>query len=144
MRIRDILRSKGTDVITVEPDEPVLTAARTLAEQQIGALLVCTGDDIEGIITERDLLNLMARASDAVEDTLVRDVMTSELVTGKLEDDLVRAMDLMMENGIRHLPVVEDGQLGGLISVRDILNTLRSSVETENQQLKRYIQGVRA
>lgn len=142
MRIRDVLRSKGHDVVTVAPDQTVLTAVRILAERRIGALVVRTADEIVGIISERDVLNLVAGDPARLSTTLVSDAMTTNVIVGVPEDDLDYVMNIMTENRIRHLPVVDDGELAGLVSIGDIVNAVRRSVESENRHLKDYIQGV--
>jgi CBS domain-containing protein len=141
MRIRDILRTKGTEVITIAPDQPVLAAVQILAEHRIGALVVRQGDDIAGIISERDVLNLVARDPSAVGETPVRDVMTSNVIVGVPDDELDYVMGIMTKNRIRHLPIVDDHTLAGMISIGDVVNAVRSNVESENRHLKDYIQG---
>jgi CBS domain-containing protein len=143
MRIRDILRTKGHDVVTVGPDQPVLAAVRILAEHRIGALVVRSRDQVEGIISERDILNLAASDPARLTSERVADVMTTEVIVGVPEDDLDYVMNIMTQNRIRHLPIVdEDGGLVGLVSIGDVVNAVRRSVEAENRHLKEYIQGV--
>jgi CBS domain-containing protein len=141
MKIRDLLRTKGQDVITIDPDQPVLAAVRVLAEHRIGALIVRSGDDIDGIISERDVLNLVARDPARVAHTEVRQVMTSDVIVGLPEDDLNYVMNIMTTNRIRHLPIVEHGGLVGIVSIGDVVNAVREDVEAENRHLMDYIQG---
>lgn len=142
MRIRDILRTKGSEVITVGPDQPVLAAVRILSEHRIGALVVTAGEEIRGIISERDVLNLVAGEPHAVADTSVEQIMTSDLIVGVADDDLDYVMNIMTNNRIRHLPIVEDSRLVGIVSIGDVVNEVRRSVESENRHLKDYIHGV--
>lgn len=143
MRIRDILRSKGDDVITVAPDQPVLAAVRILSEHRIGALVVRQADDIQGILSERDVLNLVAGDPVRVNATIVSEVMTRDVIVGVPEDDLDYVMNIMTQNRIRHLPIVaEDRKLVGIVSIGDVVNAVRRSVESENRHLKDYIHGV--
>ena len=142
MRIRDILRSKGSDVVTVAPDQPVLTAVRILSEHRIGALVVRQGDEIEGIISERDVLNLVAGDPDRVNETPVSEVMTRDVIVGVPDDDLDYVMNIMTQNRIRHLPIVVERTLEGIVSIGDVVNAVRRSVESENRHLKDYIHGV--
>ena len=142
MRIRDILRTKGTEVITVAPDQPVLAAVRVLSEHRIGAVVVRHGEEVDGIISERDVLNLVAGDPGAVAVTQVREVMSREVIVAVPEDDLDYVMNIMTENRIRHLPIVQDGHLHGIVSIGDVVNALRRSVESENRHLKDYIHGV--
>jgi CBS domain-containing protein len=142
MRILDILRTKGEEVISVAPDQTVLAAVRILAEHRIGALVVRQADDIVGIITERDVLNLVARDPALVATTRVADVMTRDLIVGVPDDDLDYVLNIMTNNRIRHLPIVDESKLAGLVSIGDVVNAVRRSVESENRLLKDYIQGV--
>jgi uncharacterized protein len=142
MKIRDILRIKGHDVITVGPEQPVLTAVRILAEHRIGALVVRDQGEIVGIISERDVLNLAAGDPARLEDTLVAEIMTSNVIVGVPEDDLDYVMNIMTQNRIRHLPIMEGERLVGLVSIGDVVNAVRRAVESENRHLKDYIQGV--
>ena len=142
MRIRDLLRAKGSDVISVAPDQPVIAAVRILAEHRIGALVVRSGDEIRGIISERDVLNLAADDPDRLAQLPVSDAMTEDVIVGVPEDDLDYVMNIMTQNRIRHLPIVVDGRLEGIVSIGDVVNAVRRSVETENRHLKDYIHGV--
>jgi CBS domain-containing protein len=142
MKIRDILSSKGHHVVTVAPDQTVLTAARTLAQHDIGAVVVRTPAEILGILSERDILKLVAADPSGVESTLIADAMTSNLIVGVPTDDIDYVMNIMTQNRIRHLPIVHDGDLAGMVSIGDVVNALRREVESENRHLKDYIQGV--
>jgi CBS domain-containing protein len=142
MKIRDILLKKGTEVICVGSEQPVLAAVKILSEHRIGALVVRSGDDIRGIISERDVLNLLARGPEGVRDARVEDVMTSDLIVGVPGDDIEYVMSIMTKNRIRHLPVVTDGRLDGILSIGDVVNAVKQSVESENRHLKDYIHGV--
>jgi CBS domain-containing protein len=142
MKIRDILRTKGSEVITVGPDQPVIAAVQILAEHRIGALVVTAGEEIRGIISERDVLNLVAGSPEAVGATPVQDIMTSDLIVGVEDDDLDYVMNSMTNNRVRHLPIVDHGRLVGIVSIGDVVNEVRRSVESENRHLKDYIHGV--
>jgi CBS domain-containing protein len=140
MNIADILRAKGSAVVTVPPDRSVLEAMRILVDHNIGALVV-VGDLLQGIITERDLLRAAATNTTDFSVVLVRDLMTSQVITASLEADIHEVMDIMTERRIRHLPVVDGESVCGMISIGDVVNALRHHVETENQQLHAYITG---
>lgn len=142
MTIRDILQSKGSNVVTVTPERTVLDAMRLLMRHRIGALLVTEGEEIRGIITERDVLRVGAEDPDALRTARVEDAMTADLVVGVAEDDLDYVMGVMTRNRIRHLPIVQDGRLAGILSIGDVVNACRSSVEAENRYLRDYILGV--
>ncbi len=143
MKLRDILRSKGENVVVIRPDAPVHEAMQLLVEHNIGALVVQDGE-IDGIFTERDLLRAGAESLERLERDRVRDLMTADVVTVSLDADLQEVMRTMTERRIRHLPVVEDGVLRGIISIGDVVNALRRDIEEENQHLHAYIAGVRA
>lgn len=142
MKIRDILRTKGSDVMCVGPEQPVVAAVQILSEHRIGALVVRSGGEILGIVSERDLLNLVARDPALVTESLVEDIMTRDLIVGVLDDDVDYVMNIMTQNRIRHLPIVTDGRLDGILSIGDVVNALRRSVESENRHMKDYIHGV--
>jgi CBS domain-containing protein len=141
MTIRDILRTKGQDVVTIAPDEPVPDAMRLLCRHNIGALVVVAGPAIAGIVTERDMLRAGAEDLGRLGRAQVRDIMTTVVITAEPEQDIRTVMDTMTQSRIRHLPVVSDGTLCGMISIGDVINALRRSTETENQQLHAYIAG---
>lgn len=142
MKICDMLRSKGHDVVTTHPDETVLAAMRVLVKHNIGSVVVVEGSEIRGILTERDVLRLGAKDPAKLGSTKVGDVMTTNLVIGVLDDDLEYVMGVMSRNRIRHLPVLEDDRLVGILSIGDVVNTCRKNAETENRYLKDYIQGM--
>lgn len=142
MKIRDILRTKGSDVMCVGPEQPVVAAVQILSEHRIGALVVRSGGEILGIVSERDLLNLVARDPALVTEARVEEIMTRDLIVGVLDDDVDYVMNIMTQNRIRHLPIVTDGRLDGILSIGDVVNALRRSVESENRHMKDYIHGV--
>lgn len=153
MRISDILRRKGGDVVTIEPSATVHEAIQRLNQHSIGALLVTddTGQ-LCGIITERDMLRecgdrctrLAAPAGDDGSEcpALVKDVMTTDVIIGVPEDDLNYVMGVMTKNRIRHLPVFEQGKLAGIVSIGDVVNAHVEEADFENRVLQDYIHGV--
>ena len=140
MKIRDVLRTKGPAVITVAPDVPTQEAMRVLVKNRIGALVVHDGK-LRGIITERDLLRWGAEDIHRLLNSRVRDLMTVEVITASPEAEIEDVMDTMVERRIRHLPIMENGALAGIISIGDVVNALRQSVEVENRYLHAYIEG---
>jgi len=142
MKIKQILRTKGHDVVTISESQTVLDAARLLVARNIGGLVVVEGQRPTGILTERDILRLTAQAPGELSSIRVGNVMTREMLTASPEDSLARMMDVMTENRIRHLPIIEGDRLAGIVSIGDLLNACRTSAETENSQLREYIQGV--
>ena len=142
MRIREIVQSKGTFVVTIDPDRTVLEAMKVLVQHGIGAVVVAQGEDVTGILTERDVLRLGAESPARLESTRVGEAMTRDLIVAVPDDDLEYAMEAMTRNRIRHLPIVDGGRLAGMLSIGDVVNALRSHVETENRHLRDYIQGI--
>lgn len=142
MKLRDILRTKGSEVIQIGPDRSVLDAVRSFSEHRIGALVVTVDSEIVGVVSERDVMNLMAERPDGLETVAVSEIMTTDVIVAVPTDDLDYVMNIMTNNRIRHLPIVEDGRLGGIVSIGDVVNEVRRSVESENRHLKDYIQGV--
>lgn len=140
MKIRDLLRTKGTKVVTVAPETTVQDAMRILVEHQIGALVVTDGT-LHGIISERDLLRWGAEDIERLTTARVRDLMTTELITAGPDAAIQDVMDVMVEQRIRHLPIVEQGKLTGIISIGDVVNAMRQKVESENRYLHAYIEG---
>lgn len=140
MKLNEILGTKGREVIAIDGARSVLDAARLLVERNIGSLVVLEDSALRGIITERDVLRLTARAPGDLEDLRVEDVMTRDVVTATPDDELQATMNVMTERRIRHLPVMEDGSLVGLVSIGDLVNACRVSAERENSQLRQYIQ----
>lgn len=141
MNIGDILRAKGHEVATITKSQTVIDAVIALVDKDIGSLVVMEGDRPVGIFTERDVLRLTARSPDALGTIQVGDVMTTEVILGDPGDTLAEVMDMMTENRIRHLPVMAGDRLAGIVSIGDVVNACRVSAESENSQLRQYIQG---
>ena len=141
MKIHEILRAKGFDVVTVPPQFPLLDAMRLLVKHNIGSLVVAEEKSVKGIITERDILRLGAEDPQNFRSKAVGEVMTEDVVVGVPDDTLDYVMEVMTQNRIRHLPIVDDGWLEGILSIGDVVNALRSRVEAENRHLRDYITG---
>ena len=141
MKIEEIRRIKGHDVRTITESITVLAAAEVLVEQNIGGLVVMEGERPTGILTERDILRLTARRPGELDSIQVGEVMTRELITATPQDKLLKTMDVMTENKIRHLPILDGDRLIGIISIGDLVNACRIIAEEENSQLRRYIAG---
>lgn len=143
MLVRDILRKKGNHLVTIEAHRTVQEAIQALVDNNIGALLVMSADDrLVGIFTERDILREAAVRSDQLGETLVGDVMTRSVVIGVPEDTIEYVMGIMTQNRIRHLPVLEEEELVGIVSIGDVVNAQLRETEFENRLLKDYIHGV--
>ena len=141
MRLSDILRTKGSTVVTIDPDSTVLDAARTLVDHNIGAVVVVEEGAPVGILSERDILRLTSQNPQELDRTSVADIMTRDIVFAAEADSLAAAMESMTMHRIRHLPVAEEKALVGMVSIGDVVNALRAEFEEENQHLKQYIAG---
>ncbi|HSH43186.1 MAG TPA: CBS domain-containing protein [Arenicellales bacterium] len=140
MKLREILQHKGAQVHSASPDDSLGDVVGKLVAKNCGALVVLEGSRIAGIISERDVLRACAELKQPLE-ALVRNRMTSELVTTTPDDDLEHVMGLMTNHRIRHLPVLESGELKGVVSIGDIVKAQHSELSYENRVLKQYIQG---
>ena len=142
MRINDVLRRKGDLVVTISPDESVSTLLDALAEHKVGALVVVTsGGAVEGIVSERDVVrHLQARGASVLEEQ-VSTIMTSPVHTAAPETTLDELMVLMTEQRIRHVPVVVDERLTGIVSIGDVVKHRIEELQSERDQLTAYITG---
>lgn len=145
MRISDILRNKpahaGSEVVTIPPDGLVRELLAALAEQRIGAVVVTDGDEVCGIVSERDVVrNLHTRGGDVL-DVEVGEIMTRQLYTCGPGDDVDTIAGTMTERRIRHMPVIEDGRLVGLVSIGDVVSSRIRQLEHDRGQLEQYITG---
>ncbi|MEU8898576.1 CBS domain-containing protein [Nocardia sp. NPDC048505] len=142
MRIAEILRRKGHDVSTVTPDTTVRTLLGVLAQHNIGAVVVSPDNAaIAGIVSERDVVRRLHEFGDPVLDSPVSAIMTSEVRTCTPADPVDGLRKTMTEHRIRHLPVVQDGRLVGIVSIGDVVKSAISELATERQRLTEYIQG---
>lgn len=141
LQVKHLLAEKGNDVYSVGPDEPVLNAIRTMADRYIGALLVMRGDELVGIVSERDYARkviLKGRHSDA---TPVSDIMSPNVLTVGPEDTVDTCMRLCTDRRVRHLPVVDHRKVIGVVSIGDLVKAQISEQSTQIEQLQRYIAG---
>jgi CBS domain-containing protein len=140
MYVETILRKKGRNVVTVQPDDTVGRVARILYENAIGAAPVRdAAGDILGMISERDIIRGTARHQSHCTVMLARELMTSPIITCDPHTSIDTLMEMMTNQRIRHLPVVEDGELLGLVSIGDIVKQRISEIEHESDALRRYI-----
>ncbi len=139
MTVRSILDSKGHQVLSVEPDARLAAAVKILGEKKIGAVLVISQGRMEGILSERDIVRVLAeRGAKALEEP-VSDVMTRKVVSCRQSDTVAGIMEMMTLGKFRHLPVVEDGKVVGLISIGDIVKRRVQEYEAEQEALQNYI-----
>jgi len=128
-------------VLSVEANETVYDAISLMAQLNIGAILVQDGDTISGIFTERDYLQRIALNSLSANDTRVGDVMTSPVISADPGDSIQKCMETMTACRCRHLPVVENGKLLGIVSIGDLVKRMLDEKESEVEQLNQYITG---
>ena len=144
MRISDVLRVKGTQVITVTPDTKVRRLLAVLAEHEIGAVVVShDGLAVGGIVSERDIARALTRRGAAVMSEPVTAIYTAQVHTVTPQTPIDEVMRMMTERRVRHTPVVTDGRLQGIVSIGDIVKIRISELETERSALADYITGTR-
>jgi CBS domain-containing protein len=159
MTLSDILRSKGSTVYTIEPQATLAEAVDRLIQHNCGSLVVCAGSrasDVRGggdwanndsahgllgIITERDILRACARHRSSLDQARVAEMMTSDVIIATPDDSVEETMGRMTEHRMRHLPVVEDDRLVGIVSIGDVVKAQHNSLMMENHFLKSYIQS---
>lgn len=138
-----LLEAKGHDVWSVRPEEPVDRALELMAEHNIGALLVMEDDQLQGIFSERDYARKVNRRGDASLDTPVQEIMTRKVHVIEPDDTLFHAIQLMTDKRFRHLPVVEDEQVIGVISIGDVVKKIIEQQDFKIGELENYISGTR-
>jgi CBS domain-containing protein len=145
MRVFDpvsfILHKKGTNVWSVPSSSTVFDAMEMMADKDVGALLIMDGDQFVGMISERDYARKVVLQGRSSKDTLVRDISTDALVTITPDCSVDEAMRLITTNRIRHLPVVCDGKVHGLISIGDLVQWISFAQDQTIEQLEHYIEG---
>jgi CBS domain-containing protein len=139
MTVRSILDTKGHQILSVEPEAKLSTAVKTLSEKRIGAVLVMKNDRIEGILSERDIVRVIGERGAAVLDEPVSSVMTRKVVCCRPTDTVAAIMEKMTSGKFRHLPVLEGGELVGLISIGDVVKWRVKEFESEQEALQNYI-----
>jgi CBS domain-containing protein len=139
--VRDMIRKKGNEVITIAPQTTVLDALKLMAKHNIGALLVMAEGRLEGILSERDCIRKVELMGRDAKSTKVSAIMTGDVVTIDCSQPLEECLSLMIDKNIRHLPVYDGGELAGLLSVRDVLKEVVEVQQMMLSQLERYITG---
>jgi CBS domain-containing protein len=141
--VKSILQSKGSDIWSITPDTLVFDALKVLAEKNIGALLIIETDQLVGILSERDYARKVALKGENSHNIAVRNIMTSEPVSVTPDQSIEDCMALMSDKHIRHLPVLENNKLIGMISIGDVVKAVISQHEDTIKQLENYITGKR-
>ncbi len=139
--VRDILETKGRSVWTVDPESSVFDALRLMDEKEVGALVVLEGTRVAGIISERDYARKVILHGRASPTTLVKEIMTSHVAYTHLDQPIEECMAIMTDKRIRHLPVIENGKLIGIISIGDLVKAIIADQKFTIEQLERYIAG---
>jgi len=141
--VKDILRVKGSKVYSISPDETVYEALKRMADQNLGALLVFEGSDLVGLISERDYSRKTILKGRLSKETAVREIMTTAVVTVHPDDDIEECMELFTDKHVRHLPVIEQEKVVGIVSIGDIVKSIIDYKEFIIEELENYIKGQR-
>lgn len=139
MRISDVLRNKGATVATITPETSVAGLLTELCVHNIGAMVVVSPDGLLGIVSERDVVRMLHEVGAELLTRPVSDIMTTLVATCSPEDSVDSLSVLMTTNRVRHVPVVVEGRLAGIVSIGDVVKTRMEELEREQQQLQAYI-----
>ena len=139
--VRQLLAEKPAEVHAVAPEAPVIEAIRLMAAKSIGAVLVLRGDALSGIVSERDYARKVVLQGRSSADTPVSAIMTAQVLTVGPDTSVPACMRLVTEHRIRHLPVVEDGRVVGVVSIGDLVKAVMADQQEQLEQLQRYITG---
>lgn len=139
MTIGSILKGKGGGIISATPDQPVAEVVKLLCEHRIGAVLVMDGDRVAGVLSERDVVRELNTRGSAVMDLRARDIMTAEVVSVEPGESLTGALSRMTRRRIRHLPVMSDERVIGIVSIGDLVKARIDQAVAEAESLKDYI-----
>ena len=139
--LQQLLENKGHDIWSIAPKSTVFTGLKMMAEKNIGALIVIDECGVVGIFTERDYCRKIILKGKSSYNVLVDELMTTELISGKAEDTLETAMALMTSNNIRHLPVFEDEELTGIVTLSDVTKFMLSIQKVEFENMENLIYG---
>ncbi len=139
--VQHLLDSKGRNIISVTAETSVLDAIKLMAEKTIGSLLIMQGDELQGIMTERDYARKVIIKGRSSETTAVGEIMTTDVCSATSQESVNDCMALMNKRKIRHLPVIDDGTVVGVLSIGDLVQAIISDQQEEIQQLEHYISG---
>ena len=139
--VKHLLDSKGSEIISIAADASVLDAIKLMADKSVGSLLVMDGDQLSGIVTERDYARKVIIKGRASESTQVGEIMTTKVITASSEQTVRDCMSVMSEKRIRHLPVVDDSKVAGMISIGDLVQAIIAEQQEEIEHLEHYISG---
>lgn len=139
--VKHLLDAKGRQIITVDPESSVLDAIKLMADKKVGALIVIQDGKLGGIVTERDYARKVIIKGRSSESTRVDEIMTADVLTTTSEQTVDHCMGMMSEGRFRHLPVVEDDDVVGIISIGDLVQAIIADQKEEIEQLEHYISG---
>jgi len=140
--VADILAAKGSELFSIGPDATVFEALRSLADHNVGALVVLDGDDLVGIMSERDYARKVILLDRASKSTRVSEIMSTKVTTVEPTASIEACMEMMTERHFRHLPVMDDGRLVGMVSIGDVVRAMIADLAAMVEQLESYIRGV--
>jgi CBS domain-containing protein len=142
MSVRQILKTKGYRVVTVTQAATIREVVATLSREKIGVVVVSDdGEAVAGILSERDIVKGLAEKGAQLLDLTARDLMTRSFTPAKIDMPILHVLDMMTQGRFRHMPVVDDGKLAGLVSIGDAVKARLDILESETQQMKEYIGG---
>jgi len=141
MKVKDVLARKGSGVTTIRPSASITELLGILAEHRIGAAVVVEGDAVAGIVSERDVVRALNDSGAGLLEQPVRAIMTTEVSTCGPDDEVRALARTMTERRFRHMPVLEEGKLAGIVTIGDIVKVRIDELETEQEQLTAYISG---
>ncbi|MBE0643837.1 MAG: CBS domain-containing protein [Bacteroidetes bacterium] len=141
MKLKDIVKAKGATVFSIHPEKSVKDAIDMLVQYNIGSLLVIDDARPVGIFTERDTLRVVAASVDRLAEIRIGDVMTRELIISQLDDDVEDALTVMTEKRIRHLPILAEDSIAGMVSIGDLVKSQHDEKTVTIRYLKDYITG---
>ena len=141
MRIADVLRTKGSAVATIDPGATVTELLRKLAEHNVGAIVVVGDGRVAGIVSERDIVRRLNERGPGLLSAQVSEIMTADVFTCAPSDTVDSLTVVMTERRFRHVPVIADGELVGIVSIGDVVKSRISQLETDSDQLQAYITG---
>jgi CBS domain-containing protein len=140
MHVAAVIKRKGSNVVTIAADRTVTEAVTVLAEHRIGAILVMNGNDaVVGIISERDIVGALSRSGADVLRQTVGDVITRDVRSCSCHDTIAEVMNVMTQGRVRHLPVIDDGKVVGMISIGDVVKQRLDDTELEVESLRGYV-----
>jgi len=142
MIVKELLESKGKEIISIEGDSTVQAAIRIMTSRNVSAVIITRNALPVGIFTERDVLRSYIKGGPQFDAMPLEQAMTADLIVAEPNEDLCQVMTVMIEKGIRHMPVADQGRVIGMLSIRDVVKTQVGSIQSEIHHLKDYVSGM--